>query len=202
MFDLCVTLLDNRQGPAGEGRGHQAFLLGNVSSSELTAHHETWTAHSSDLRVWAPSWVGWQGFFSQPGDNSVLLSLIFKKNLLSWDKNNYEKLLLTDYDRSGRWERTNTERDIVCVSYQMSCYYSRSPWNRNFLKKKIIFRKIRVPKSSQPIKGTYYHLHFTERSFGLHDTPNVNPLAIFTLKQNLPTCCWNTIQKGKYVDLY
>lgn len=84
-----------------------------------------------------------------------------------------------------------------CLAITQDHHEIETSWKKN-----IIFRKVRVPKSSQPIKGTYYHLHFTERSFGLHDTPNMNPLAIFTLKQNLPTCCWNTIQKGKSVDLY
>lgn len=50
-------------------------------------------------------------------------------------------------------------------------------------------------------KGTYYHLHFIEMPFCLCDTPNINPW-LFTLKQNLSTCCYNTIQHREYMDLF
>lgn len=147
-FDLCITLPDSRQAPAREERGHpvcHAFSLGNVSSSELT-NYSPWKMNST------PQWLGGMGsmlsggagFFSQTGDNSVLLSLIFKKNLFSChivnlrEENNYEKLLLTNYDRLGRWVRTNTERDVLCISYQMSCYYSdhheiKTSWKNRYI---------------------------------------------------------------------
>lgn len=143
MLDLCDGSADDTKGQARGGRAPGCVTCFNVTKLLQVKWPPRKWIHAGSRALAVSSFI-WGGvvvfyfFFTQPGGNYFVTPAFQEKPaaipVSLRNKDDYEMLVLTSYDRLEGWVRTSTYHHALCVSHQTAGYHSRSLWNGYFLK--------------------------------------------------------------------